>query len=273
MSVEYDISMRVTFEKLGLALHDIPEWFCCGASSAHMTDASLSDALAAKNLALASHIADQIVVPCAACFHRLGTTNYKLKDDEEFCATINEQIKGQYQGNAQVIHPLQVIAEKFDKDQLSEMLIKPLSGLKVASYYGCLLLRPAEIAIDDQENPTIMDDLVSSLGGEPIDWGFKVECCGGGMTLAHKETVIGLGQRIIEDAQLNNADCIMVACPMCHANLDIYQEQMKLNNSTPILYFTELLGLAIGIEDKNMAIDRHIISATDLLKKRGLIDG
>ncbi len=271
MSSEYDVSTRAVLARLGVTLREIPDWFCCGASSAHMTDAVLTDALPAKNLALAVKVNQRIAVPCAACLHRLKKTDHKLKNDDALLKNVNESIKDNYQGNAQIKHPLEIIQDDLKTEELSEKITRPLNNLKVACYYGCLLVRPAEAAIDDAENPERLDRLMNLLGAETINWGFKVECCGAGMTLAHKESIIGLAGRILNDAILNEADCIAVACPMCHTNLDLYQDQMDLKRKVPILYFTELLGLALGLDYNSLEIDKHIVPAKGMLLEKGLV--
>lgn len=275
---EYDISMKAVFKELGLELTEIPDWICCGASSAHRTNETLALALPYLHLVQAEQMkSKRICVPCAACFNRLKTADYHVKNDKEKLEKMKEVTGKEYKKTVEVKHPLQNIIEDIGVEELKKKIKKKLSNLRIASYYGCLLLRPKQMMnFDDTENPQIMEKLVKALDAMPVEFSFKQECCGASFSASKPKIANELSYKIINSAKEQKADCIMVACPLCHVNLDLKQrdieEQFNQELKIPIFYFTQLLGLAMGLDAKELSIDSHFVDTKGLLKEKGIIE-
>ncbi len=268
---EYDRSARAVCQAMGIELRELQGWTCCGASSAHSVNHLLATALPARDLQAASETGLPLAVACALCFSRLRLTNQELTNQatrELVSRIIGKELKG----NVEIVHLLQILESR--RENIS--VVKPLQGLKVACYYGCLLVRPqAVVGIDDAEDPQLMDRLMVALGAETIDWGFKAECCGASLPLTCPEIVMKLSHRILSQAKQGGADCIATACPMCHSNLDTHQERMKAvykdDFGLPVFYFTQLVGLALGFSPKQMLLERHFTDPLPILKAKGLV--
>ncbi|MHC4159117.1 MAG: CoB--CoM heterodisulfide reductase iron-sulfur subunit B family protein [Planctomycetota bacterium] len=276
-SVEYDISTRKVCEVLGIELVEVKDWICCGSSPAHQYDDLMSVALPAKNLALVSESGDlkEICAPCASCYSRLKVTQQRL-EDEDFKKDVETVIGSVYPEDIVVLHILDVITEKTGIDTVSEKVVKNLAGLKVACYYGCLMTRPPKVTGKKQfENPNQMEMLIEALGAEGIDWNMKTFCCGAAFALTQTEVVLELTRKILSDAESAGANVISVGCPLCHANLDGRQGQINKKFNTnfhiPIFYFTELIGLALGVEAKDLGILKHITDVKQFLNERALV--
>ena len=274
---EYDISTRALFKALNLGLKEVPDWFCCGATPAHNVDELLSLSLCAKNLSLAQEVEGDLAVPCAACFSRLKTTQHHLKGDDGKRRQVEQAIGGPASVDKPVKHILEILAKEFGLDRLGESVKHPLQGLRVACYYGCLLTRPPGVPeIDDCEDPSIMEDILRTLGAEPVQWSHRMECCGANFTLSRPGVVLKLSDAILNSARLAKADCIMVACPLCHGNLDIRQQEIDEHNAgehyhTPIFYVTQLAALAVGVPSDKLGFESVIIDPKPLLRGKGLI--
>jgi heterodisulfide reductase subunit B2 len=269
---EYDATTRLVCEMMGITLEEIKDWACCGASSAHSCDEKLAMALPARELQKAARQDLAVVATCALCFSRLKIAAHDLQDEKTramVSTLINEEIPAKTEYG--VKHILQVLIENKDKIKVE----KPLKDLKVASYYGCLLSRPKEItAFDDVENPHIMDELITAFGAEKVNWGFKTECCGASQLFARPDIVYKLSDRIIAQALQSGAECIAVACPMCQLNLDSTQKtEAKYQKGTkiPVLYITQLAGLAGGLPAKKLMFDKLFTDPIPLLKSKGLV--
>ncbi|MDD4753698.1 MAG: CoB--CoM heterodisulfide reductase iron-sulfur subunit B family protein [Desulfitobacteriaceae bacterium] len=269
--IEFGTSNKLVAQKLGLDLWEIPDWNCCGASAAHLTNHTLALALPARNLAIAEKEGLDIAVPCAACFARFKATAEAVKASEETKKKISSIIEMDYEAKGEVLSLLDVIGKKISVEKIKANVAKPLTGMKVVSYYGCLLVRPPKIAqSDDPENPMVMDDLMAALGAEPVDWGYKTECCGA----SHVVTKPMVGKQMLRDilynAQANGAEAIATACPLCMLNLDMRQKQINAkwgtNFNIPIYYFTELMALAFGYSFKDVGVPRHFVPAEKLLQ-------
>ncbi|MFC1963476.1 CoB--CoM heterodisulfide reductase iron-sulfur subunit B family protein [Chloroflexota bacterium] len=260
---EYNVSTLAVCQTLGIELRELSDWICCGASSAHSTSHLLSLALPAHILKLAGENSLPLAVPCAMCFSRLKFTIHELKD-KNILDLVSRTIGQRPDDSVVVEHLLQVLAH----DDISFPIQRSLAGLKVACYYGCLLVRPQSVVdFDDEENPQIMDRLLMQMDAENIDWGLKTACCGASMPFARPDIVKKLSRRILSHAKESGADCVAVACPMCHSNLDMYQEK---KTSLPIFYFTQLIGLALGFRPEEMLLDKHITDPLPLLRTKGL---
>ena len=275
--IEYDISLRKVCNAIGIELVEIKDWICCGASPAHQCDELMSVALPAKNLALAAETDDlkELCAPCASCYSRLKFTQEHLKDTN-LKKNVEQVIAAEYPEDIKVLHMLDVIVEKAGADTIKKKVVRDLGGIKVACYYGCLMTRPPKITGKEQfENPTDMEAVMEALGAEPLDWNMKTFCCGGSLALTQTDVVLELTKKILADAESVGADVISVGCPLCHANLDGRQQQINEKFNTnfriPILYFTELMGLAFGIKAKELGLFKHLTEVDDFLKERALI--
>jgi len=269
--VEFDASVRQVCRKLGIDLRELQDWVCCGASAAHSTDELMSLALPAHTLKQAEASGLPLAVPCAMCFSRLRVTLHEI-ENKETLDRVNRAL-GTQLGEPVAVHSmLQVLSD----EDLSLPISKSLEGLKVACYYGCLLARPPEVVgIDDAENPQMMDKIVAKLGAEPVDWGLKTSCCGAGVSFPRLDVVLKLSHRLLSVAQSSGADCVAVACPMCHQNLDMYQKDMtakfRQKTAVPVLYFTQLMGLALGLPPGDLLLDKHFTDPLPMLRDKGLI--
>lgn len=270
---EYDTSTRLVCERLGLKLQEVPDWNCCGATAAHSLDHQLNVALSARNLSLVDGMKLQLVTtPCAGCFSRLKSGVLELQNDS--VRDEAEEITGKslmIAKDIKVYHLLQLLTERVGLEQIKELVVQPLQGLKLAAYYGCLITRPKATAqFDDPEQPMSMDTLLTAIGAETVQWSHKAECCGGGFAISQTDIVVDLGGQVLEAARQGGADAIVVACPMCQANLDTRQRAIesdrKQSYELPIIYFTQLLGLALGYSPKQLGMNRLLTSPNKLLK-------
>jgi heterodisulfide reductase subunit B len=245
---EYDLSVRAVAAQVDIELIELPDWNCCGASSAHAVDPLLAVVLPARNLMIAEEMGLDITAPCAACFLRLMEAQKHLQEDTDLKKKVEEALEKQYKGTAKVYHPLAVFSHAAVQQKIKGAVVNKLKGLKVVCYYGCYLVRPPETThLDDPENPVVMDELMALTGAEVLDWAWKVDCCGGGHALLRPELVASLVNEIVEGAHKAGAQGIVTACPLCQSNLETRQ---KGPNVLPIFYFTELLGLAMGLKQE-----------------------
>lgn len=267
---EYDLSTRVSAELLGIELRDLPDWSCCGASSGHCTDFRLGVALPTRNLLIAEEQGLDLAVACAGCFVRLREASHQLNEDEKLRGEIAGILGHPYKEKIRTLHLLEIITKMVGLEEVRRRVKKPLRGLKVASYYGCVLVRPPKVTgIDDAENPQSMDQLMEALGAEPIEWSYKIDCCGGSLALTRTEIAEKLVADIMQGARDAGATCVVTACPLCQANLDDRQPPGKAK--LPTLYFTELLGVALGAQGTEDWFRRHIVDPLPLLKKLQLV--
>jgi len=264
---EYDQSTRAVCSTLGIELEELEDWNCCGATSAHSTDDFLSLALPARNLSLADEKGMDLIVPCAACFQRLKVAEKKLleKPLPDF----------PYKGKAKVRHLLELLSEEEVLKQIKEKIRKPLSGLRVACYYGCLVVRPPKITdAADYEDPQSMDKLMKLAGAQSVSWSYKTDCCGGSPVLTRPDVVRRLIRRLLDMALEAGAECLVTCCPMCQGNLDTRQRELSEETGkdyhVPVFYFTELLGLALDLPQADDWLKHHLVNPKSLLEAKGL---
>ena len=268
---DFDKSVRAVCGALGIELEDIPDWVCCGSTPAHVSSASLAVALPVLNLQKAQAMGSPVLCACASCYARLRTANHVVRDDADQRRRA-ERITGQpYGGDVEVYHIIDALVNHFGLEAIRENVQRPLRRLRVACYYGCLLSRPPEIvAFDNPEHPTCMDDLVEAAGAEPVAWPYKTECCGAALSMTSADVVSRLGHKLVSMARAAGAECIAVACPLCQVNLDLRQaDARKMHGElteTPVLYVTQLLGLALGLSPKELGIEALSVSADALLE-------
>ncbi|HAT62056.1 MAG TPA: heterodisulfide reductase subunit B [Prevotella sp.] len=265
---EYNESVKALAPVFGIELVDIDDWNCCGASAAHAVNRDLSLALPARILALAEKQGFQeVVVPCAACFNRLAVTQYELSKDEKLKKSIENNIDMTFNNDIKILNVVQFI-EKYIKNKIAEKVSHKFEH-QVACYYGCLLVRPHKILnFDRVEDPTSLDELMQLIGATPLDWGFKTECCGASLSIARTDLVAKLSGNIVKDAADRGAEAIIVACPMCHSNLDMRRPQIDdyvgKDIPTPVIYITQAIGLAVGIAPERLGLQRHFVKVNTL---------
>jgi len=266
---EYDQSVRSVSRTLGIELEEIEDWSCCGASSAHSTNFKLSIALPARDLIAAEKKVQDVMVPCAACFNRFKTAEHHLCHDPALKAEVEEIVGGHYQGSVAIRNPIDIIANDIGLEALSAKVVKKLAGLKPVSYYGCLLLRPPEICrFDDAENPVLLDRILTALGAEARPWSFKTDCCGGSLTISKTAIVTKMVDKLMAMAREAGANCLVTACPVCTANLDM---RASAGAGLPVFYFTELAALAMGQEGPGGWFRLHRTDPRPLLQGLGIL--
>ncbi len=281
--VEFGLSSELVCDALGLEMVEIDDWNCCGASSAHSMDHTLFLALPARNLAKAQETGlGDLAIPCAACYSRLAAADLALQEDEAFRSQIESVLGFEYEGRVRPRSLLDIMANDLSREQLAAKVKKPLAGLKVASYYGCLLVRPPAYTglWDDPEHPQSMDYMSELLGAEAVAWSYGVDCCGGSLTLNRSDVVVHLVDKLARAAREAGAEALVTACPMCMANVDGRQKYRggpplprppkPDYEPLPIFYFTELMALAYGLP-LSKALGKHLVDPRPLLKQLALV--
>ncbi len=263
---------------LGIEMIEPKGWTCCGATAGHQTDRMLAAALPAANLAKIKDMGLDCVVNCAACYNRMKVANHEIATESEMRNDVSDAIGRDYDGSVKIKHFIEVLLNDVGIEKISGAIKQPLKGLKVACYYGCLLVRPPKVVkFDDPENPKSLDKLVKAIGGESIEWPYKVECCGGGLSLSRTDVVVNLTDSILGMAKSSGADCIAVSCPMCQVNLDLRQQDIKKETGRdyqiPIVYITQLLGLGLGISSKKLGFNKLMVPASNVLEKVEVSNG
>jgi len=270
---EYDKSLCAVCEKVGIELEEVKNWICCGSSWAHPTSKLLSLALPLKNLAeIEKSGLREVIVPCAMCFSRFKIAQHEVSGDPKLAAEVEGIIEHKFKDGVKVYHPLDILSSNAELSKLTELVKNDLSGLKVVCYYGCLLTRPPKVTqFDDCEYPQSMDKILQTMGMSTLDWSYKTDCCGASFALTKTDIVLKLSRDILEGAKSVGADAIAVACPMCQSNLDTRQEEIEEKYQTtyhlPILYFTQLMGLALDIPAEKLLLKSHLVDTEDVLEK------
>lgn len=265
---EYYESVSLVLEKLDIKFSEVPDWNCCGATAAHNLNNDLSLALPARIIDAAVNTGNEnLLVPCAACFNRLKSVQKTIHKEPKTNKKIADVLGHELSSGIRISNMVDFI-EKNILPKITEETVKPL-GKKVACYYGCLLVRPHDIVeFDRQEDPQSMESIMQKLGAETIDWAYKTECCGAGFTISNADIVAKLSAKIIEDAVDRGAEMIIVACPMCHANLDMrrpmIEKVLKKKIRIPVLYITQAIGLALGIEPDRLGLKRHFVPVLNI---------
>ena len=276
IAVDYGQSTLEVAKALGVDLQEIPDWICCGATPAHATSDLLSVAMPVRSLIDAKKISDQLVVCCAACYSRFKFANKHMKERPDLKKDVEEILGEEYNGDVKIRHFLDIIINDVGLDRIKGLVKNDLKGLRIASYYGCLLIRPPKVMeFDDPEDPVLVDKLMEVLGAEVIDWPYKNECCGASFSLTRQDILLKLVGDILKLAKDKGAECIAVVCPFCQANLDMREKdvskRLKMNIDIPVLYFTQLLGLALGIEPQKLGIGKQMVLPNKLLKEKGIL--
>lgn len=265
-AVDYRRSINTVFRRLGIELEEVGDWNCCGAL--HVPDRTVRVALSARTLAASGGL--DLATPCNLCYSNLMRAQAAL-EDSFLKNRINEALTAKYDGSARPKHLLEVIVKDLGLAKLAEQVRHPLK-IKAAPYYGCLLTRP-ENKFDSPENPKSLDNLITSLGAEPVKYYYKTKCCGGPVLITNEDLALGLAKDLLVMAKESGADCMVVTCPMCHLQLDAKQKAVEskynLKLDLPIIYFTELMGLAMGFQPKELGLDKHLVPTDKLIAKIG----
>jgi heterodisulfide reductase subunit B len=275
--IEFNMSTKAIAKKLGLQLVEPEGWVCCGTSPAHNTDHYRAVKLPMQTLAIAQEMGHTyMTMPCAACFSRFRIAMHEVENDPELRQKLANDLGIEYSGGIQVDNLLTTVTDRLGYDAAVKPMIKSLEGLKVACYYGCLLTRPPDVTGEEHyEYPMNMDRLMEAFGAEAVDWSYKTDCCGGSLSLSTLEIALDLSQKILNNAIEVGADLIVTACPLCHANLDLRQNQINEEFGgqfdIPIVYFTQLMGVAYGLDAKTLGLDKHFSDAIGLLRDKGLL--
>jgi heterodisulfide reductase subunit B len=254
-SNDYEASVRACLGVLEVHLQELDDWICCGATAAH-----------ARNLALAERDGlESLLAPCPMCSMELLKTGALLSGDVQLRQEISTIVELDVQGKTRVLNLIQVF-QQIGLDAIKSRVCKPLGHIKAACYYGCLLTRPPQIVrFDDSESPRSMETILNTVGAFTVAWNYQTECCGAGLTMANEETVLDLSHKILSNAADHGANCVVVACPMCHVNLDMKQEAMDqrygVAHRMPVYYLSDLVGLALGLSPDTLGIDRHFVVA------------
>jgi heterodisulfide reductase subunit B len=260
---DYNESVFALAEAFGFDFSQIPDWNCCGATAAHNLNKELSLALPARILAIAEqNEQEEIIVPCAACYSRLSVTQKELRKNPELKNRVCEILEMDYKGTSRILNVIEWI-DKYIIPKLEEKIVKPFDH-KVACYYGCLLVRPDKVLnYDRAEDPQTMDMVMKKIGATPLDYPYKTECCGAGLSISRTDIVSKLSGKIIEDAEHRGAEAIIVACPMCHSNLDMRRHDINKYWNTefkiPVIFVTQAIGLAIGLSAEKVGLKRHFV--------------
>ncbi|MCF8067078.1 MAG: CoB--CoM heterodisulfide reductase iron-sulfur subunit B family protein [Desulfobacterales bacterium] len=275
-SKEYDLSTLGICEALGVDLVEIPDWNCCGSTPAHTVNHVLSCALSARNLALVSKMGfNEVTTPCPSCLTNLKVAEHKMHK-ESFRAETNALLDIPYEDDVEAKSVLQILYENVGTEAVAARVKKPLEGLRVACYYGCIMNRPPEVMdFDDPEHPMAMDHLMEALGAEVIPYPLKVECCGASYGITRRDIVSKLSGKLLEVAESLGVDAVVTACPLCQMNLDMRQSQINTDNGTnyniPVFYFTQLMAKAFDLSYRIQGLNKLIVSPKTALARIGKV--
>ncbi len=265
-SNDYEQSLRACLGALGVELREIEDWICCGATAAHSLNHKLSLALPARNLAIAERQGHrELFAPCPLCSMQLMKVKAAAANDS-VRRELSETIEAELHADGQVLNLIQLF-ERVGTDRLKTAIKTSLEGITAACYYGCLLTRPPDVVhFDDFEQPISMEAVLAAVGAKTVNWNYKTECCGAGLTMADENTVLELAHKILSNAAAHGANCMVVACPMCHVNLDMKQAAVARRYGTQsrmvIYYLSDLVGLALGLTAEQLGINRHFVTGS-----------
>lgn len=264
-AAEYDLSLRRVCAALDVELTELADWNCCGATPAARVSTALALALSARNLALAQRAGLDLMVPCAACYNRLRRAEHVLASEGPRRRNLEEMLNFRYTGEVKVVSAPEAVC-RVGLRAIAGRVQRPLEGLQVACYYGCLLVRPPEIvAFDDEESPVLLDKLMLALGATPVEWAYKTDCCGAGLALTRPETAQRLVDRLLAAAAEAGAEAVVTACNQCQINLET--RRAAASPPLPVFYFTELTGLAMGVPGTEDWFRRHLVDPLPLLRR------
>lgn len=271
MASSYHMSALETTQKLDVKLTELEDWNCCGATTYFYIDELLAYTLCARNLAIAEKTGLDVVAPCSACYKNMYFTAAHLKKDEDLAEHVNfalEEDDLQYNGTVNVKHLIEVFANDIGAEELKSRVVKPLEGIRVAPYYGCQIVRPQKDK-ENVEQPQFFEEILAAVGATPVNFPLKMRCCGGSLIISSRTAALGMVRNLLQSAVDSQASVIATACPLCQVNLEVYQQQVNqefgTNFSIPVLYFTQLVGLALGIPQKKLGIGKEFIDSMPAL--------
>ena len=266
-------------EKLGYKLVEMDDWNCCGVVASLTSDDLMHHLASLRNLIRVEEQGqDKVLVLCDMCYNTLKQTDIRMKASQSDLDTLNSFMdeESDYKNTVKIMHFLEFLRDEVGFATLKKKVKKPLKGLRVMPYYGCMLLRPREVAIDDAEDPRILSDLIKALGAKVVDNPYKIECCGSYRTIDQKELTSRRAKSISSYASTHDADLIMLSCPLCQYNLDVRGKEAESMydgySQLPTLYFTQLIALALGLDVESLGLDSHAVDPAPILRKRGVID-
>lgn len=275
----FEDSALCSLRELGIEVQELGRWNCCGTVYSLATDDLIHHLAPIRNLIRTKETnSDAVMTLCAMCYNTLKRANERVRKDPAGLEKIHkfmDEEKISYQGDVRVLHLLEILRDDIKLENIAKKVTKPLQGLKIACYYGCLLVRPKDIGLDDVENPTILEKLMAALGANPVDFPHKTECCGAYQTVDKPQTVARKTFQILTSAMERGAEAVVVACPLCAFNLDHRQKRtVQLYpefKNLPIFYFTQMLAIALGCPEESLRLDLHDVDPKPVLKKKGLI--
>jgi len=273
LALSYHTSSMESAKKLGVELQELEDWNCCGATTYFHVDQLLANTLVARNIAIAEKEGLDLVAPCSACYKNAYFANKYIKEDADLAEHINyalEEDDLHINGDIEVYHLIDIFVDDIGVEEVKKKVTQPLEGLKVAAYYGCQIVRPRKNG-ENVENPQFFEEIVSAMGAESVKFAERLRCCGGSLIMTSRQAALGMVRNILQNAINNEAEVIATACPLCQVNLECYQTQVNeefgTSYSIPVLYFTQLLGLALGIPPKKLGLGKEFISAMPFLSR------
>jgi heterodisulfide reductase subunit B len=271
LSLSYHLSAIEAGRELGLEFKEIDDWNCCGATAYFHADELLAHTLVARNLAKAEGMGLDFVAPCSGCYKNAYFTNDHLQHDPDLADHINFALEADnlhIDGTTAVRHLIEVFIDDVGTEEIKKRVVRSLNGLRVAPYYGCQLVRPKKND-EDVENPQFFEELLAAIGAEPVEYAPKTRCCGGSLIITNRKAALDMVYRLLQDAAKREADVIATICPLCNVNLELYQKQINREFGTefsmPVMYFTQLLGLALGIAPGRLGIGKELVSGAPML--------
>ena len=274
MAHSYHISALETSRALGVELRELEDWNCCGATAYFHVDELLAYTLCARNLAMAEQQKLPLVAPCSGCYKNMYFTREHLRHDADLAEHINAALAEDnlsFSGESKVHHLIEVFVHDVGLAQVKASVKNPLKGLRVAPYYGCQILRPRKQAKENVEQPTFFEDLVAACGAEPVPYPLRLTCCGGALIITNREAALSMVRNLLESAIQARAAVIVTACPLCQVNLECYQKQVNKEFGTdykmPVMYFTQLMGLALGIPPKRLGIGSELVAVMPAIRE------
>jgi heterodisulfide reductase subunit B len=275
----FEDSTLCSLESLGIEVEELPRWNCCGTVFSLSTDDLIHHVAPIRNLIRVKESnSDRVMTLCAMCYNTLKRANERIKSDPESLDKINDFMyreEVEYEGDVRIFHLLELLRDEIKFENIADRVKRPLKNLKIANYYGCLLVRPKEIGFDDVENPTVLENLMTVLGATPVDFPYKTECCAAYQTVDKPEIVADRTYHILTSAQEQGAELVTVSCPLCAFNLDHRQKETVQKypefRNIPIFYFTQILAVALGCPEKSLRLDLHYVNPKPILQEKGFI--
>ncbi len=273
MALSYHKSSLETTRALGVELEELEDWNCCGATTYFQFDEVLANTLVARNLAMAEKQGLDFVAPCSACYKNSYFTNTYMKEDAALSKKINAVLEIdnlQLSGNLKVHHLIDVFVDEVGTEEIKDKVVNPLTELKVAPYYGCQIIRPRKND-ENVEDPHFFEEILTAIGADAVNFAYKTRCCGGSLLITNRPAALDMIRILLQNILRSGADIVATACPLCQVNLEVYQTQVNEEFGTdfdiPVLYFTQLMGVALGIAPKKLGIGSELVSALPVLDR------